>query len=641
MKTLFSFLIITLSLYSCKKNDKLEYALTFAGSNRIELEKVLEHYKDSGLKYKAALFLIENMPHCYSITGNQLDTLKSVLANADSRGVLTNDMRKKWQGIAPLENKVYDAHIITSDYLIDNIERAFRVRDLRPWNKYLEFDDFCEFILPYRISNEPLEQWWNLYEKEYSFLLDSIYTGSDVVEAANIINSFLKKEGFRFSQELNISHLGASFLFQNRIGKCSDICEFYVYVARALGIPVSIDRYVYSSETRTGHTWNVIKDTTGNNISFLFTDCDAQRGKKYSDWRKIGKVLRECYGFQKKVTLESLLDENIPPFFKNPFWKDVSKDYFESSLSLKLKNVPDGWGYLGVFGRNGWHGIDCAQIIDGSINFQNIEANVIYILLSYDGYKYKELSFPFYFDGIKTQFYIPDSSICDSIKILRKNPFYYWQKEFYNKVVKGRFETSSSPYFNKPKTLYEVCDTPSIDYNYIQLEKPVKARYASYVSSTDKDAVLAELYFTNNKLPIPPVQIYGNPGIDDSVSPQMANDGDPLTCFMSNSDGARIIYDFGNEKLIDGIVFMPRNGDNCIRIDDTYELFYHNGTQSWVSLGQKTANEPYLIYNNIPHGALLYLRNLTRGVEEQPFYIKNDEQCFVTDLENKDKGFYK
>ena len=39
--------------------DRLEYALEFAGKNRTELEKVLEHYKEDTMKYRAACFLIE------------------------------------------------------------------------------------------------------------------------------------------------------------------------------------------------------------------------------------------------------------------------------------------------------------------------------------------------------------------------------------------------------------------------------------------------------------------------------------------------------------------------------------------------------------------------------------------------------
>lgn len=47
----------------------MEKALIFAGDNRVELEKVLYHYNQcvaDSLKYKAAHFLIRNMPDYYS-----------------------------------------------------------------------------------------------------------------------------------------------------------------------------------------------------------------------------------------------------------------------------------------------------------------------------------------------------------------------------------------------------------------------------------------------------------------------------------------------------------------------------------------------------------------------------------------------
>ena len=55
-------LLCCILVASCNRNPKLDYALSRAGDNRAELEKVLEHYQDSGLKYEAARFLIENMP---------------------------------------------------------------------------------------------------------------------------------------------------------------------------------------------------------------------------------------------------------------------------------------------------------------------------------------------------------------------------------------------------------------------------------------------------------------------------------------------------------------------------------------------------------------------------------------------------
>mgnify|MGYP001164469204 CR=1 FL=1 len=60
---------------SCSGREKnvpavsiLEIALQQAGENRVELEKVLSRYQidpADSLKYRAACFLIENMPQCY------------------------------------------------------------------------------------------------------------------------------------------------------------------------------------------------------------------------------------------------------------------------------------------------------------------------------------------------------------------------------------------------------------------------------------------------------------------------------------------------------------------------------------------------------------------------------------------------
>lgn len=57
-----------------------------------------------------------------------------------------------------------------------------------------------------------------------------------------------------------------------------------------------------------------------------------------------------------------------------------------------------------------------------------------------------------------------------------------------------------------------------------------------------------------------------------------------------------------------------------------YELFYQSGVKGWISLGVQTATTNELTYRNIPEGALLWLRNLTRGKEEQVFYIEMENR---------------
>lgn len=53
---LFILLVLTLAACQSEREKWLEYALGFAGDNRVELEKVLEHYRADPEKLEAARF---------------------------------------------------------------------------------------------------------------------------------------------------------------------------------------------------------------------------------------------------------------------------------------------------------------------------------------------------------------------------------------------------------------------------------------------------------------------------------------------------------------------------------------------------------------------------------------------------------
>ena len=180
-----SFVLVLLITISCSTGDRrLEQALTFAGDNRAELEKVLAHYSSDPQKLEAARFLMRNMPHWYTYEGWQLDSVRNLLTQDSLPVGLIKDMKKEPFYSLP---KVYDAQVITAAYLIENIDLAFDVWKKYPWNRNLTFDDFCELILPYRIADEPLTSWRKLYHDYYASVLDSVYQGEDVVEACHVV----------------------------------------------------------------------------------------------------------------------------------------------------------------------------------------------------------------------------------------------------------------------------------------------------------------------------------------------------------------------------------------------------------------------------------------------------------------------
>lgn len=625
--------VLFLLVSSCSGNKRLELALEFAGDNRTELERVLEYYKDSTLKYRAACFLIENMPRYYSYQGWQIDTIKALRANVDPSGEADPRLVKHWAAFDFHRlDKVYDAHIITADYLIRNIDQAFNVWRGRSWNQSLSFDDFCELLLPYRIDNEPLEDWREKYYDEFSFLLDSVYTGNDVIKASNVVGGHLKKEGFRNNWNFSLPHTGAMYLLKFRIGMCQDSCDFFVYVMRALGIPATTDSYTYSPESQKGHTWNVVRDTTGEYVGFWFVDSEGVRGKKYSDRRKMGKAYRQCFGWQPEKLKGIYKDKQVAPFFRLPYQKDVSDCYFDTKIELNVGDLSQKYVYLGVFRRGEWEGIDIALVKNHKAVFRNLEPEVVYVPLTYDGSHYSPVDLPFFFDGKEVFPYVPDLAHRDTVELLRKHTLFFWVKNHLWSVAKGRVDVADTKDFKKYKMIYMMADTPTTNYNVVDLPEPMKVRYIRYLPAGGRSTQMGDLSFSFKGENVRPVQVFGDFPRAKGMEAENAFDGDPLTFYRSSKPDIPLIADFGKKVWVDRFVYVPRNDDNFIRIGDGYELFYHGGKEGWVTLGRKVATEPRLIYDNMPQGALFYLHNITRGMEEQVFHIDNGKQVFITNM---------
>lgn len=627
------FFLFIILLGACSKyNERVMYALEHAGTNRVELEKVLEYYKDSNLKYRAACFLIENMPKYYSYEGWLLDTLRYWKATTDSFGNINNKAVVKWEKYSPsIMDRIYDVHVITADYLIHNIEQAFEVWYKRSWNKNLSFEEFCELILPYRIGNETLEEWRELYYNEFSFLLDSVYTDSDVVEVVNVVSRHLRKRGFQFNIDFNTPHMGATFLLDKRVGKCVDSCDFMLYVMRSLGIPVATDCYVYSPESRMGHTWNVVRDTTGQYINFGFFE--ASRLKRELDAKKMGKVYRYCYGAQQDKIEYLKLKNDIPPLFRNCYLKDVSREYFENVVELDLEEIKADYIYLGLFHiHQAGEGIDIAKVKDGKARFYNVEPQMVYIPLIYENSTYKAIGYPFLFDGKHICFYEPNLLERDTVTLWRKNTFFQWVKDCLNTMVGARFYVSDRNDFVQSKPFYVVSDTPQVNRTVVYLPMPLTGRYVQFSAARNVRTEVAELTFQNDGIPIKVLRVEGCLPENELRQAENIIDCDPLTYFRSLQEGAPIVVDFGKKTSFNEIVYMPKNDDNFIRIGDVYELFYHDGKQGWVSLGRKTAIDTFLVYDNMPKGALFYLHDITRGKEEQVFHIKNGKQFFISNV---------
>ena len=175
------FFFITL-FFSCTNTPTDVYeVLSSAGNGRSDLQAVIDHYKNNpsdSLKLKAAYFLIKNMRHHYATTGADAKTFASIYTGMGS--VLTeerNDLYMQYIDSIGLKNDLSnenDIDAIKAEYLIKNIDYAFKIWKNRPWSKNYSFEMFCEFVLPYRVSAEKLLPWRETYYAKYNRIFDNI-----------------------------------------------------------------------------------------------------------------------------------------------------------------------------------------------------------------------------------------------------------------------------------------------------------------------------------------------------------------------------------------------------------------------------------------------------------------------------------
>ena len=134
----------------------------------------------------------------------------------------------------------WDVQTLSADYLIQNIDEAFAVWN-RPWNRHLTFEEFCEWILPYRVGTEIPEVWRVLYRERFEPLLmnDSIRTAQ---QACKVINDELIKLPIHIATQSAMGIcLRPSTLINIKFGLCGDYANLAVYAMRACGIPVGVE----------------------------------------------------------------------------------------------------------------------------------------------------------------------------------------------------------------------------------------------------------------------------------------------------------------------------------------------------------------------------------------------------------------
>lgn len=637
----------------------LNSALEMAGENRGELEKVLSRYRqnpEDSLKYKAACFLIENMS-CYSYyEGEQLDnylTYFHLLKQNKETGIsptILSDSIINLYGQYSLEDLQIkkDIQEIDSAYLCNNIDWSFKVWQEQPWGKNVSFDDFCEYILPYRIGDEKPEYWRKeLYEK-YNDLLDPLrypnaINPDDPISAVHLVMQHItKKEDVYFTTiaPANLPHVGAS-VSQFKSGSCRELTDYAIYVCRALGIPCHIDFMPIRGNDNVGHFWISYYDKNKELYAQDFPD--GLRKVRTDGIQKDPKtkVYRYTYSLNRKMSGEMhALETSLPPEFEHPMFVDVTypyaKHYIEKyslpASKLYNKKTKAKIAYLCSSQFRRWVPVAWTTFDPKNLLFRDIQKGDVMRIATWENNQLIFQTDPFTIDPYSNlvTFYSAGENRQDIILYSKYET--HSEAMFRDRMIGGVFVGSNDINFTDKDTLFLINQVPERLSIKVEVKTKNKYRYVRYHGAVETYCNVSEVAFYENIDDTIPLRgkTIGTPGSFDPHDPhEYTNvfDGKTWTSFnYKQRSGGWAGLDLGKRRIISHITYSPRNRDNYIRPNDEFELYYCD--EDWKSLGVIVSDSDSLVYENVPQNVLFYLVCHSRGKQERIFTLENGKQIW-------------
>ena len=654
--------------------------------NKWELYSTLAYYKyidRDTLKYKAACFLIENMPYHYSQKRiyKDNDTLKLWLHETDSiyysivKGYRMDNFpwdtlwhiknaRREIIEADTLPDPVVDYNMLCDikeldfDFLTEHIDNAFRVWHESPFACNLTFEEFKEYILPYRSVegygfNETGKTYYDLFAKYV--MSDSTADLRTTVQYYNAaINNLRDMNGKTHRTRL----AGVYDLYSRDFHDCVDIANYGCNILRACGLPVVVEHNIcYRSLSGRHYHCSVYNDSTDTWQTFNAESSLPGDG----DWAfaETANVYRSTYAAQKDTPpFLKAEGEYVPSILNDPCIKDVTA-YLAKTASVTLpfhESTNSNLAYLATYSRD-WQGVIPVTwgIIERSrseITFSNAMPGLLYFPIYYPDEHCRTFGQPFYIEMvdsipvIREIPYIDDADTSrTSVILTRKYPRKPNMRRVAEELVGGCVLGSRKGDFTDAVTLLEIKEPPQPSLLTYPLSNV--GNYKSYRFQASKEHPHAHISmlewltpdsygYTNTMSPMrrhvlsPSDTIAVNSEKNlmrlmdaekwEDMSWKAEYDGNMQTAPSAYSN---ITLRLKETQVVTHVRFSPKNADNGICAGDEYELRYWD--DGWMSCGIAKAEYEYIEFENVPRGKLYWLVNLSQGKEEMPFVL--DEQA--------------
>jgi hypothetical protein len=420
----FLILLIVSSHFYCLKSTKpgipepVRRVIDLSGINRTEFLKALVQYQkpEDSLKLQALYYLISNMGSHYYVGYKIIDSLgnefKFSFNNYSDYEMfnyyynLLNRVKGKLKVV--VDTFVMDIYTIESEFLLKTVDDSYEVwqNKLFTGKKY-SFETYCEYILPYRVDNEKIEDFHSFFRHKYQkdffkFKKDSV----DFVTLVSRIHLHIKdkiKPDKRFDAQYYLPTLNE--LSTTGYGNKRYISIYEIKALRAFGIASSMDYTPYYADSSGGNFWVVVILPDGVSIPLFLSE--KFKNEVFYEGR-VPKVFRRTY-YDDSTTLFRIKDLKVhtPPFLGDFNYKDVTDYYITTSdITVKFKRL-ESFVYLSVFNNGRWHPVFWSvPKSDSSAVFKKMGRSIVYLPVVIINNEVKEAGEPFFVDetGKKTLF---------------------------------------------------------------------------------------------------------------------------------------------------------------------------------------------------------------------------------------------
>ena len=386
--------------------NAVEAVLKKAGKNRPELEKAISYFQKSKdpLKLKAIQFLVSNMDIHFSqdyywadSTGKRIAFNELQYPNLAESVHAFNELKSSVRGIHPVSFSYRDLDTIKADFLIENVERAFTAWKQSP-TKNIPFNYFCEYILPYRVTTEPLQNWRPLYQEQFKWIADSAAKGGFLTAmgyASEDYKSWFTSSWGTEQGKEPLPNQGPLQLLFRKKGLCQDIAGLEVFTLRSQGIPSSFNFIPQWATTASRHFLNTVFDPQMQAIPLDVSRTPALDNKLQ---REPSKVFRVTYSKQ-PATLASFHDgQNIPNgFMRMQNYIDITKDYWPvADVNCKLfpTSITPQVAYACVFSGGQWRPVWWGKTLNRSVNFSAMCKGAVFMPAYYKNGRLMPAGYP-------------------------------------------------------------------------------------------------------------------------------------------------------------------------------------------------------------------------------------------------------